>query len=251
MNRIKFITFALLLVCSTSAWAQKDYKASMFGIKSDGTTLNTGSIQKAVDYISENGGGRLVFYVGRYLTGTINLKSNVTIQLEEGAGLMASTSTYDYDFVNGNAALIIAKDQQNVGVTGKGLIDGQGISINANIDEQTRKNNLPTGQASFRPLLICMDNCTNVTLSDILMYNAGGDVQAYSGCKNIDAKNITVKSNVLPSTKGIVLTGCSGVKVTDSFVDVPSVPVSLKGASSKDVKVLSSVTADGRKIQPK
>lgn len=50
----------------------------MFGIKSDGVTLNTRSIQRAVDYISEQGGGRLIFYVGRYLTGSIELKSNVT-----------------------------------------------------------------------------------------------------------------------------------------------------------------------------
>ena len=59
-------------------WA-KDYPASMFGIKSNGEVMNTNSIQKAIDYISENGGGRLVFKVGRYLTGTIHLKSNVTI----------------------------------------------------------------------------------------------------------------------------------------------------------------------------
>jgi polygalacturonase len=48
----------------------KDYNASLFGTKSNGTTMNTTSIQKGIDYINENGGGRLVFYVGRYLTGT-------------------------------------------------------------------------------------------------------------------------------------------------------------------------------------
>ena len=59
----------------------KDYYASRFGIASNGTTLNTRSIQKAIDYISENGGGRLIFRVGRYLTGSIYMKSNVTIEL--------------------------------------------------------------------------------------------------------------------------------------------------------------------------
>ncbi len=251
MNRIKFIAIAFLLACTVSTWAQKDYKASMFGIKSDGITLNTGSIQKAVDHISENGGGRLVFYVGRYLTGTINLKSNVTIQLEEGAGLMGSTSPYDYEFVDGNAALIIAKDLQNIGITGKGLIDEQGSVLNTNIDEQGKKNNLANGMTSFRPALVYMSNCTNVTLSDFLLFNAGGDVQVYNGCKNVNVKNVTIKSKQNPATKGIVLTGCSGVQIADSFIDVPSVPVSLKGASSKDVKVQNSVTADGKKIQAK
>ncbi len=75
----------------------KDYNASLFGIKSNGTTLNTTSIQKGIDFIHENGGGRLVFYVGRYLTGTIYLKSNVTIQLEEGAILVGSLNPLDYE----------------------------------------------------------------------------------------------------------------------------------------------------------
>ncbi len=68
----------------------KDYTASLFGIYSDGVTLSTRSIQYAIDYIHKNGGGRLVFYVRRYLTGSIHLKSNVTLQLEEGAVLLGS-----------------------------------------------------------------------------------------------------------------------------------------------------------------
>ena len=79
----KFILSALAVLCAMQLGA-KDYNASLFGIKSNGTTLNTSSIQKAIDYIHSEGGGRLVFYVGRYLTGSIELKSNVTIHLNEG-----------------------------------------------------------------------------------------------------------------------------------------------------------------------
>ncbi len=86
---IKYLVIVMFLTVfvGTSAYAE-DYKASMFGIKSNGTTLNTTSIQKAIDFIHEKGGGRLVFYVGRYLTGTIQLKSNVTIHLEEGGAMI-------------------------------------------------------------------------------------------------------------------------------------------------------------------
>ena len=59
--------------------------------------MNTTSIQKAIDYIHYNGGGRLVFYVGRYLIGSVHLKSNVTIQLEEGAIIVGSTNPFDYE----------------------------------------------------------------------------------------------------------------------------------------------------------
>jgi len=75
MKILRLITVLTFLFCSTIITA-KDYNASMFGIKSNGTTLNTNSIQKGIDFISANGGGRLVFYVGRYLTGTIYLKSH-------------------------------------------------------------------------------------------------------------------------------------------------------------------------------
>ena len=69
MNVIKKIMILCLLTGMViPVWA-KDYQMTMFGIKSDGTTMNTRSIQKAIDFISESGGGRLVFTVGRYLTG--------------------------------------------------------------------------------------------------------------------------------------------------------------------------------------
>jgi polygalacturonase len=72
--------FVLLLVCFQCLQSSaKDYPASLFGIYSDGVTLNTRSIQFAIDYIQQQGGGRLVFDVGRFLSGSIHLKSNVTI----------------------------------------------------------------------------------------------------------------------------------------------------------------------------
>src|SRR5690554_5586558 len=86
------LLFLLLILSTVSTYAQHTYNASFFGIKSNGTTLNTTAIQKAIDYISEQGGGELNFYVGRYLTGTIELKSNVTLILHEGAVLVGSTN---------------------------------------------------------------------------------------------------------------------------------------------------------------
>src|SRR5258705_13727997 len=94
----------------------KDYPASLFGIYSDGVTLNTRSIQFAIDYINQQGGGRLVFDVGRFLTGTIHLKSNVTIHLLEGAVLLGVLNPLDYDR-NIFTALILGHDQSNIGIT--------------------------------------------------------------------------------------------------------------------------------------
>ena len=132
MKTIKAAALIFIFLSSTLIRA-KDYNASMFGIKSNGSTLNTSSIQKGIDFIHDNGGGRLVFYVGRYLTGSIHLKSDVTLQLEEGAILVGSLNPFDYERLQNWTALIFAIDQQNIGITGKGLIDGQGFQVANNL----------------------------------------------------------------------------------------------------------------------
>ncbi len=126
MKPTKYLLITLFLLSSVTSLA-KDYNASMFGVKSNGTTMNTNSIQKGIDFIHENGGGRLVFYVGRYLTGTIYLKSNVTIQLEEGAILVGSVNPLDYQMNHNWTALIFALDQQNICDYGQRCDRRQGI----------------------------------------------------------------------------------------------------------------------------
>ena len=90
----KILLSILVLFAGVAAFAQTDQTATVWGVRSDGVTDNTGSIQRAIDYISAHGGGTLHFYVGRYLTGAIQLKSNVTIHLAEAAVLVGSTNIY-------------------------------------------------------------------------------------------------------------------------------------------------------------
>lgn len=251
MKQKKKLILLLFLIGSTFCGfaQQKEYKASMFGIKSDGKTLNTRSIQKAIDFISEQGGGQLTFWVGRYRTGTIHLKSNVTIEIREGAALLASTSPYDYDFVDGAAALLIAKDQDSIRIFGKGLIEGNGEIINPCIDEQSARGNLPKGQESFRPALIRMNNCSHVTIEGLLFQNAGGHVQEYTNCKQLQLSGLTINSRVTPVTKGIVLNACQGFSLKDSFLDTSSTPVFLGKGTSGNVTLKNTQTPGGKKIQ--
>ena len=98
------------------------YKASRFGCKSNGTTLNTTSIQHAIDYIASQGGGTLVFEVGRYLTGSIQLRPGVNIQLNEGAILVASPNIHDYDTDDGVPTLIIGSPDGQSRICGLGFV---------------------------------------------------------------------------------------------------------------------------------
>jgi len=108
----------ILFIISSPLLRAKDYQASLFGICSDGATLNTRSIQYAIDFIHDNGGGWLVFSVGRYVTGSIHLKSGVSIRLQEGAILVGSLNPLDYETVKGTTAMIFATGQMNISISG-------------------------------------------------------------------------------------------------------------------------------------
>ncbi len=242
-----FLISSIVLMFSLSVSA-KDYKASLFGVKSDGITLNTGSIQYAIDYISENGGGRLVFYVGRYLTGSFNMKPNVTIQLEEGAVLVAFHSIYDYSDVNGIKALILGDNVENIGITGKGVIEGSGNAVLKSIDEQIEKGYLEETEAKAKPALINFSGCSNVTLDGIILRDACGDVQVYLGCKKVNINNITIESTSIPDSKGMILSNCNGFTLSDSYFETSGTELSSNG-TSKNVSVTGTVNSKGKKIK--
>ena len=249
MTTIKIFTFVLLSLCTLTLSA-KDYKASVFGVKSDGITLNSRSIQKAVDFISENGGGSLVFYVGRYLTGSIHLKSNVTIRLEEGAVLVGVPSAYDYSGVNGTKALICADSLENIGIGGKGVIEGQGAAVLEQINAQIKKGYLKETVAQASPMLIAMNQCSNINIEQVNLMNACGDVQSYSACKNLNISKLAIQSTAVAGSKGVVLSGCDGVKLADLFFDTSGAELTIAG-KSKNVSVVNSTNTKGKRIEAK
>lgn len=155
----KILLSFVVLFAGLACWAQTDQTATVWGVRSDGSTDNTGSIQRAIDYISAHGGGTLHFYVGRYLTGAIQLKDNVTIHLAEAAVLVGSTNIYDY---KGAPALIWADGASNVAVTGKGVIEGRGVALKASLDAQKASGHLPADTPL--PTLYSFKNCTNAVL---------------------------------------------------------------------------------------
>jgi polygalacturonase len=161
----------LFVALPTSAAADKVIDVTKAGVVGDGTTLNTARIQKVIDDCTASGGCTVRFPAGRYLTGTIHIKSNVTLRLEEGATLLGSTDAPDYrnldPFVDGSGnpmghALIVALDAKNVGIEGKGTVDGQGFKLQAKQKPY-----------AMRPFLVRCVRCTNVTVRDVHLTNPG------------------------------------------------------------------------------
>jgi polygalacturonase len=106
-----------------------------FGAESDGTTLNTQSINKAITACSQKGGGVVLVPSGYWLTGPIKLKSNVNLHLANNAFLQFSSDFNQYKIIEGsyegkpsarNESPIMVTDVKNVAITGHGIIDGNG-----------------------------------------------------------------------------------------------------------------------------
>jgi len=211
----------------------KDYPASLFGIYSDGATLNTRSIQFAIDYIHQQGGGRLVFDVGRFLTGSIHLKSDVTLHLLEGAVLLGVLNPMDYDR-NGFTALILGEGQENISITGKGIIDGQGREVARNVAALVHKglikdafrNDRP--EAEIRPMLIYFRSCKKISITGVTLRNAASWVQTYDQCENLRVDSVTVDSRAFWNNDGIDVVDCDSVTIANSYIDAADDGICLK-----------------------
>ena len=115
----------------------QDYSVSIteFGAVPDGQTLNTKAIAKAIENVSEKGGGHVVFPKGIWLTGPIVFKSNIDLHVETGALVIFSSNKNQYPLVETSfeglntvrcQSPIYAKDVDNIAITGGGVIDGSG-----------------------------------------------------------------------------------------------------------------------------
>jgi len=234
----KCIILISLLLAANSMGA-KDFQASVFGIKSDGITMNTRSIQKAIDFIAQNGGGELKFSVGRYLTGSVHLKSKVTINLSEGAILVGSTNPYDYDMENNTYALILANGQDSIGIKGKGVIDGCGrILANHFLDQVEKgiiKDDLKNDRVANRPMLIYFRSCKNVNIQGITLTNPAFWTETYDQCENLRIDKITVHSTAYWNNDGMDIVDCNGALITDCYVDACDDAICLKSHAAQSV----------------
>ena len=106
-----------------------------YGAIADGNTLNTKSINAAIDACNKKGGGVVVVPSGLWLTGPVVLKSNVNLHLASGATLLFTKDFDQYPLVQGNwegilqmrnQSPISATGASNIAITGNGIIDGNG-----------------------------------------------------------------------------------------------------------------------------
>ena len=204
-----------------------------FGAAGDGETLDTVAIQRAVD-----AGGIVRFPPGRYLTGTIYLRSNGGLELEPGAVLLASCRRGDYnaddidprnlagrssygpDKATG-AHLIVALDVENVTIRGAGRIDGRLESF-YRLPEMRGKLKLdfvsPGNWRMGQMLYFC--DSRNVTLEGVEIVNAPYWSCLLVGCENVMLRGLRITTPRQAVTcDGLDIDVCRNVTVSDCLID--------------------------------
>lgn len=214
------------------------YNIKDYGALSDGKSVNTECIQRAIDECSSNGGGRVVIPSGVFITGTIFLKSNIDLHFENGAVLKASTNLDDYNADDAyeqnfqcldeewNAKhLVIAVDCENVSITGEGVIDG---SASAFYCEAKRVFNyiwkdglaLAADKKKLRPgQLMCFIESKHILVKDIRIQNNTCWACFFHGCEYVNVSGIKViNSSTSANTDGIDLDCCRYAAVSDCII---------------------------------
>ena len=240
---MKKISACLLLatMVNTCIIAQKKiFDIASYGAKGDGTTSNTLFIQKAIDDANTNGGGIVLVPAGKFVTGVIEIKSGVTLHLAAHASLLATTKRIDYGASNASA-LIVATNQHDIAITGKGTIDGRGpallkdiyVMLNAGtLQDSEWKTENPWHQVRpeerNRPKIIEFIGCDGVTIKGVSIKDGLCWVQNYKNCSNLVVDSIAVESNIFWNNDGIDVVDCRNVRITNSFFNADDDGICLK-----------------------
>lgn len=210
---------AAFFALTGSPLTAKDFPVSSFGTIGDGKRLETLAIQKAIDAAAaEKDGGRVVIPPGKYLTGSLRLKSRVTLHLEKGATLLGSTDLSHYQRLN-FLALVMADGQKDIAITGEGSIDGQGKTIAESLIRPIVRGSFPDAGEAKRPVIINFRNCRNVIVRDITLRESACWVQLYRDCDDVLIENITVRTLAAITNDGLDLDGCRNVVVRGCDID--------------------------------
>ncbi|OFX52871.1 MAG: hypothetical protein A2W86_01145 [Bacteroidetes bacterium GWD2_45_23] len=230
----------------TDVWNVTDW-----GAIADGKTLNTISIQKAIDACFKAGGGIVTFEPGEYLTGSIYLKDGVHLILPEGVTILGSQHIEDYPDIPTRvagiemvwpSALINVIGQKNVKISGKGAVDGQGKPFWDNYWEMRKRYEAEglrwiVDYDCKRPRTLLVSESEDVTVKDITLKRAGFWTihLLYSSYCTVDG--VIIRNNIGghgPSTDGIDIDSSSHILVENCDIDCNDDNFCLKAGRDAD-----------------
>ena len=228
----KNLLFVLLTLSCLSAIADNlnDYNVRSFGAVGDGKNLDSPAINTAIESAFANGGGKIIVPAGIYLCGSIHLKSNIELHLLPGAIIKAapaSMKVYDEsesfggfpEYQDGghtyfHNSLIWAEGQDNISITGRGMIDGEGLTKK----DTENAGNVQGGSIGTGDKAIALKLCTNILIRDITIFRGGHFAIIITGCEKGTIDNVTIDTN----RDGIDIDCCKYLTVTNTKVNTPN-----------------------------
>lgn len=232
----------------------KDYDIATYGAKGDGITLNTKAIQEAIDNASTNGGGRVTIPRGRFVSGTILLKSNVELHLTKHALLIGSIDANDYIRVSKRKALIQANEVTNIAISGSGKIDGRGAILALRLDSLFYAGEIDSAAYNFveqrpkwytRPQLIYFWQCEDVVVSNVTLRNSACWVQTYERCNRVTIDKIKVESDAYWNNDGLDIVDSKNVSVTNCDINSSDDGICIKSEDFSKSYYCDSILIEG------
>lgn len=259
----------IFVVLYVNVNAQTYFNVLDYGAKNDSSKLCTPAIRNAIGAAVKKGGGTIYFPAGKYLTGAIELKSNITILIDAGAELHFSDNFDDYlpmvksryegVDVTSFSPLFYAYKAENIAIKGRGLINGHGkkwwdfvegyregqprSKWQLQFDQLNKDILLPDDpkqmkRGFLRPPFIQPMYCKNVQIEGITIINSPFWTVNPEFCENVTIHAVTIQNPHSPNTDGINPESCKNVHISDCHISVGDDCITIK--SGKD--------APGRKM---
>ncbi|MCU0427420.1 MAG: glycoside hydrolase family 28 protein [Candidatus Kapabacteria bacterium] len=232
-----FSCWLLVFSCWALGLEAQTLDVTRFGAIGDGKTLNTRALQAAIDSCAKQGGGTVLFPAGTFLTGTLNLRSNITLELSNGAVLLGSDNINDYSTEprDNRRHLLYAHAASNIAIIGQGTIDGQGKGF-------WKGDTLDYEPLPERPVhWLRFVSCSRVQLRDVRLINSPSHTCFLDSCSDVTIDNVTLYNDPrVPNTDGFDISDCSHVRISNCLISTGDDGICLKGQGGRVENILVS-----------
>ena len=208
-------------------YAQTVYDVTAFGAKGDGVTDDAAAIQQAIDLCSRDGGGRVLLpRQHTFLAGPIELKSHVELHLEATATLKANPdeSIYHQSAFGKNEGegmlWLYANDAENISITGKGTIHGNGIAfMGAELSDSYELKPLADQAFDPRPHVLTLTNVRQLTIRDVTIREGAYWTVHLIGCNEAVIDGIQLLNNLkIRNGDGIDLDHSKNIRISNCHI---------------------------------
>jgi polygalacturonase len=267
MFRLSFTS--LLFAVALTAATPTTFNVLDYGAKSDGSARSTEAIKKAIQAAAKAGGGTVYFPAGTYVTGAIQMVSNLVLHVDAGATLKFHTDLAEYPLVKGRyegteaitpSPLIGGENLENITITGRGTLTTDNAewikatnvpaaramweSINERLEKHEAVPEADYRKASpfLRPSFIRPMNSKNVLIEGVHIVGSSMWTLHILYCENVVIRNVVVETYPGHNTDGVDIDSSREVRISDSYFSTGDDAICIKAGKDADGRRVNRMT---------